>query len=422
MELQNVEKQVETTEHLNVEENLETIDVYSDTMQEHVDILQEQNNQDDLDSMKLQNIVTEQQNSIIERQNAQQYLEYVKLQNILMEEGNVRENLIAMEMVNRIMEKHNGEGNSETMEQQQNDQGYLTTTLEPEQQQQNLHMDEQNGKCHVLTMEQLNVEEHFLTIDEQLAPPHCVAEQFLIPDLQNFQKEIATLEEQGFQEYLDGMTVQNILMEMKIVLMEDQNILGEHQNGLELIDMLQKGFMEVENIIIKHQNGSEDLEITMQNILMEENSVAEEFATEEQQQQNVTEQFATEEQQKNVAEESAPKQEHWEIQKDLQRHDLKQWLLIPEKNGRKFLSPVMKAVSADAIEKGIDVSIWDVDTNTSHNLVLTKNSRSHVLTANWVHDFVKRRDLRFNDVVGLHWDASKERFNFSVLSRGSARQ
>jgi len=89
-------------------------------------------------------------------------------------------------------------------------------------------------------------------------------------------------------------------------------------------------------------------------------------------------------------------------------------LSIPTRSVKRFLLPVINATSAQ-IKEGIEVAIWDVDTNT-------RNVKSYILKTNWFHDFVRRRDLRLYDAVGLYWDPSQKCFHFSVLCRNIANQ
>ncbi|WVZ12243.1 hypothetical protein V8G54_016773 [Vigna mungo] len=376
MQLQNVEKQFETREHQNVEEHLETRELHNDIMQEEniqedfvmMDLLIEvPYAQEHLVSMKLQNIATELENSMIEGQNALLYLECMALENILLEEQNIRENLIAMELVKRIMEKHYGQERSETMEQQQNDGGYLTTS-EPQNVllgQQNVQMDQQNDEYPFLTMEEQFVSEAMKLIN--------VTEQFATMEQENVQENCAVMEDENVQEHSDIMKLKNVLMEIENTLIEEQND-QEHLDEIKL----QKIFMEFQNIITEGQN-----------VPVEEQNVSAMVKLE-----NVTEKSRRVKLRigrRRLFEKAA---DPWKIKKKLQEHDLKSWLLVPAKMAKRFLLPVINATT-DEIKKGIKVGIWDVNTNTGHTLTLTKYGNSHILTINWIHDFIRRRDLRF---------------------------
>lgn len=397
IQLQNVQKQFETWEHQNVEEHLENMELHNDIMQEEniqedFVMMEAQNMlievlyaQEHLVSMKLQNIATELENSMIEGQNALLYLECMALENILLEVQNVRENLIVVQLVKRIMEKHYGQERSETMEQQQNDGGYSTTS-EPQnvflgqqnveklfftKEQQNFQMDQQNDEYPFLSMEQQHDLIDILTMEEQFVSAAM--------ELINVTEQFSTTEQQNVQEHSDIRKLKNVLMEIENTLMEEQND-QEHLDEMKL----QKIFMEFQNIITEGENVAEKsrrvkLQIGGRRLF-----------------------------------EKA--EDPWKIKKKLQEHDLKCWLLVPAKMAKRFLLPMINATT-DEIKEGIEVGIWDVNTNTGHTLTLTKYANSHILTINWIHDFIRRRDLRLGDVVGLFWDISKMCFNFSVLSR-----
>ncbi|XP_054778187.1 B3 domain-containing protein At2g33720-like [Prosopis cineraria] len=68
---------------------------------------------------------------------------------------------------------------------------------------------------------------------------------------------------------------------------------------------------------------------------------------------------------------------------------------------------------------GAEIKLWDVDTMSLHCLVLKKwaSSGSFVLIGKWNEDFLKRRNLKKGDEIGLQWDKFNHRFNISVLHR-----
>ncbi|RDX63906.1 putative B3 domain-containing protein, partial [Mucuna pruriens] len=117
-----------------------------------------------------------------------------------------------------------------------------------------------------------------------------------------------------------------------------------------------------------------------------------------------------------MMQQSQDEDEVWKIKKVLQDYDLNKRLLVTMPMARKFVVPVL-GNSDKEIEKGIVVPIWDVDTKTQHSLLFQKWSRSYVFTGNWTRDFVMRRSLKRKDVVGLCWDPSYNRFNFSLLRK-----
>ncbi|KAK3220661.1 hypothetical protein Dsin_014631 [Dipteronia sinensis] len=118
----------------------------------------------------------------------------------------------------------------------------------------------------------------------------------------------------------------------------------------------------------------------------------------------------------------------WKIKKTLKESDLGNLcrLLIPTNSVQEHVFPFM---SHDAVQKvescgsrggGLRVSVLDNDTDTVHQLVFKRwsdSSKSYVFTLNWIKDFVKRRDLKIKDEIGLFWDCCHSRFVFCVLNR-----
>ena len=70
---------------------------------------------------------------------------------------------------------------------------------------------------------------------------------------------------------------------------------------------------------------------------------------------------------------------------------------------------MLPVLSADAQkdatrEKGTTIKVWDVDTLSMHHLVLKRwaSFRNYVLIGTWNQEFVKRRELKKGDEIGLH--------------------
>ncbi|KAI9122520.1 hypothetical protein K1719_006360 [Acacia pycnantha] len=78
----------------------------------------------------------------------------------------------------------------------------------------------------------------------------------------------------------------------------------------------------------------------------------------------------------------------------------------------------------ELVSKGRPVRVWDVETTSMHQLILKQwaSIKNYVLIGNWNQDFVKRRNLKKGDEIGLQWDPYKFYFNFSVLKRSSAME
>lgn len=105
----------------------------------------------------------------------------------------------------------------------------------------------------------------------------------------------------------------------------------------------------------------------------------------------------------------------WKINKVLKESDLGNMsrLLL----GKELTEDLVLPVVGDAAnERGIQVRVFDVDTNSMHSLIfkIWVSSKSYVFMEKWVKDFVARRDLKKGDVIGLHWDSYNNHF-FVVL-------
>ncbi|KAL2335328.1 hypothetical protein Fmac_016541 [Flemingia macrophylla] len=120
-----------------------------------------------------------------------------------------------------------------------------------------------------------------------------------------------------------------------------------------------------------------------------------------------------------VEDDSDPKMQEshadpWKIKKRLHAYDLDKQLLVLKYQAERFVIPVLPG-SREQIDNGCEVDIWDVDTETKHSLLFQKSSNSYVFSGNWYKEFAERMDLKLYDMVGLYWDTSKKRFNFSVI-------
>ncbi|KAF2297123.1 hypothetical protein GH714_017658 [Hevea brasiliensis] len=94
--------------------------------------------------------------------------------------------------------------------------------------------------------------------------------------------------------------------------------------------------------------------------------------------------------------------------------------LVASLSVRNHILPLLSRETVKQIEKdGAAVPIWDCDTNTEQHMVLKhwRSSKSYVFIKGWMIQFVKRRNLVEGDLIGIYWDPSNSRFNFSVLER-----
>ncbi|XP_021275182.1 B3 domain-containing protein At2g33720-like [Herrania umbratica] len=93
-------------------------------------------------------------------------------------------------------------------------------------------------------------------------------------------------------------------------------------------------------------------------------------------------------------------------------------LMLAAEGIESHVFPFWNADQLAKIKEGLSVSVWDGDTQTEHELVFKRwNKRANVLIKNWVKDFVRRRELKLGDEIGLYWDTCNSRFQFAVLNR-----
>ncbi|KAE8055390.1 hypothetical protein FH972_012230 [Carpinus fangiana] len=109
----------------------------------------------------------------------------------------------------------------------------------------------------------------------------------------------------------------------------------------------------------------------------------------------------------------------WDIKKTIETSDTDglSRLLLPKTPVREH---ILRLWDAKRIADGIPVRVWDIDTNSEHELIFKywpSGSGTYVLQRNWTKEFVTRRTLEKGDEIGLSWDESYSRFNFCVLKR-----
>jgi hypothetical protein len=111
----------------------------------------------------------------------------------------------------------------------------------------------------------------------------------------------------------------------------------------------------------------------------------------------------------------------WKIKKWMTESDLGSLsrLLVQTNLVKNHILPFFGTNSLGEIEsgKGTRVRVWDQDSQTEHELVFKKwsSSNSYVFIGKWYKDFVKRRELKLGDLIGLYWDSCNSRFNFCVI-------
>ncbi|XP_030931232.1 B3 domain-containing protein At2g33720-like [Quercus lobata] len=97
-------------------------------------------------------------------------------------------------------------------------------------------------------------------------------------------------------------------------------------------------------------------------------------------------------------------------------------LLIAKDLVKEHILPQWDTSFIEGIKDGIAVAVWDFDTKTEHQLRFKQwsSNGSYVFNGMWNQDFVSRRQLKVGDEIGLFWDQSNSRLNFSVLNRASS--
>ncbi|XWS08154.1 hypothetical protein CRYUN_Cryun41cG0056000 [Craigia yunnanensis] len=113
----------------------------------------------------------------------------------------------------------------------------------------------------------------------------------------------------------------------------------------------------------------------------------------------------------------------WSIKKQLSESDIGNMsrLILASECVESHVFPFWNDDELTKIKEELEVSVWDCDTKTEHELVFKQwNKRANVLIKNWVKDFVKRRELKLGDEIVLYWDTCNSTFKFTVLHRAAS--
>ncbi|KAH7862198.1 hypothetical protein Vadar_001344 [Vaccinium darrowii] len=114
---------------------------------------------------------------------------------------------------------------------------------------------------------------------------------------------------------------------------------------------------------------------------------------------------------------------HWKVKKTLTKSDVNdlcrlmlKTTTVQEHILNKWDEEWRRAVMET--EQGVRVNVLDLNTDTTHQLVLKRwqSSGSFVFTNNWMAQFVRRRELKEGDEIGFYWDSKHSSFEFCVLS------
>ena len=108
-------------------------------------------------------------------------------------------------------------------------------------------------------------------------------------------------------------------------------------------------------------------------------------------------------------------------------HSNQQWVrlfLETDLVRRHVLTECEQKYIEDFITKyGVQVVFWDFDTKSEHQLIFKQRTNgSNVFIEDWIKEFVIRRELKEGDEIGLFWDKSNSRFNFSILKQNFYRE
>ncbi|KAE8717570.1 putative Mitochondrial transcription termination factor family protein [Hibiscus syriacus] len=102
-----------------------------------------------------------------------------------------------------------------------------------------------------------------------------------------------------------------------------------------------------------------------------------------------------------------PANDPWVIKKGLFKSDLgdNSRLLLASELVESHILPHWDADRRAQIHNGLQVLIYDCDTNSEHAMIFKRwGNGAYVLIKKWIQNFVSRRDLKLNDQIGLYWD------------------
>ncbi|KAL4339515.1 hypothetical protein GQ457_08G002800 [Hibiscus cannabinus] len=109
----------------------------------------------------------------------------------------------------------------------------------------------------------------------------------------------------------------------------------------------------------------------------------------------------------------------WCIKKKIVTSDLSDMsrLLLAKKLAESHILPHWDDERRAQIHTGVPVSVYDCDTNDEYAMDFKRwKNGAYVFIKKWIPNFVKRRDLKLGDEIGIYWDIHNSRFNFSVLT------
>ncbi|OMO68633.1 hypothetical protein COLO4_29538 [Corchorus olitorius] len=119
-------------------------------------------------------------------------------------------------------------------------------------------------------------------------------------------------------------------------------------------------------------------------------------------------------------------EDQWCIKKKLCESDLgkKSGLLLPSEVVESHIFPLWNVDEHEQLHSsrnGLLVFVMDCDTKTGHEMAFKQwnQGEAYVLVKSWARGFVKRRNLKLSDEIGLFWEHCHSRFIFYVLNRAA---
>ncbi|XP_042494253.1 B3 domain-containing protein At2g33720-like [Macadamia integrifolia] len=118
----------------------------------------------------------------------------------------------------------------------------------------------------------------------------------------------------------------------------------------------------------------------------------------------------------------------WDVMKKLNKSDLDHHLrrvILPSDQVRKHVLPFLSKSERQEVEgknEGLNVHVDDLNTGSYYFLSFKKwkSNGSYKLGRDWIQEFVVKRQLRKDDMIGMCWNQSTRGFCFSVIKRSPA--
>ncbi|KAL6981609.1 hypothetical protein U1Q18_023236, partial [Sarracenia purpurea var. burkii] len=96
----------------------------------------------------------------------------------------------------------------------------------------------------------------------------------------------------------------------------------------------------------------------------------------------------------------------WDIRMKLKRTDIrKRYLYISGQPFNQNILPKMPSTHGEVLNSFLilRIIVLDIDTRDSFVMQLKKYRHGYILSDHWFERFVRRRDLKVNEEIGLRW-------------------